>query len=249
MVHAQYNKLDPAMAMTFREAARVVAAAAVAVGFLAETQAWRVAAGLVLVGALAARRVLLLKARRHDSSVDNSKQQLRQEAETVQLQPADASSHKTKTSGVVGKLVGADLTRQQRLQVSQYESKFGVSATAAEEATATAAAEMVSRLPLPPGPRSLPVLGGLLHMRGPGRTEVKLQRLARRYGPVMWIELGRLPTLVVSTPDAARVVLKEQDKLFSYRRKDAPTYAISRLLYYGTEFFNPHGPAWKFQVK
>ncbi|KAL6636514.1 hypothetical protein ACP70R_024086 [Stipagrostis hirtigluma subsp. patula] len=64
-------------------------------------------------------------------------------------------------------------------------------------------------LRLPPGPTPVPVLGNL-HQLGalPHRS---LRELARRHGPVMLLRLGTVPTVVVSSPAAAREVMKAHD--------------------------------------
>uniref|UniRef100_A0A0D3GJ47 Cytochrome P450 n=1 Tax=Oryza barthii TaxID=65489 RepID=A0A0D3GJ47_9ORYZ len=58
-------------------------------------------------------------------------------------------------------------------------------------------------LRLPPGPWTLPVIGSLHHLAGqlPHRA---MRDLARRHGPVMLLRIGEVPTLVVSSRDAAR---------------------------------------------
>ncbi|TVU31467.1 hypothetical protein EJB05_23152, partial [Eragrostis curvula] len=63
---------------------------------------------------------------------------------------------------------------------------------------------------LPPGPPSLPLIGHVHLMMGalPHRS---LSELARRHGPVMMLRLGVVPTVVVSSPDAARDALKTHD--------------------------------------
>uniref|UniRef100_A0A0E0H3N5 Cytochrome P450 n=1 Tax=Oryza nivara TaxID=4536 RepID=A0A0E0H3N5_ORYNI len=60
-------------------------------------------------------------------------------------------------------------------------------------------------LPLPPGPRGLPFVGNILHTSD--MTHRGLAQLASRYGGLLHLRLGRLRTVVVSTPEMARLVL------------------------------------------
>ncbi|TVU30003.1 hypothetical protein EJB05_21603 [Eragrostis curvula] len=66
---------------------------------------------------------------------------------------------------------------------------------------------------LPPGPRPLPVIGNFhVIARSSAHLHRSLAQLAERYGPLMTIWLGRrIPTIIVSTPDAAREVLHNAD--------------------------------------
>nr|KYP67580.1 Cytochrome P450 750A1 family [Cajanus cajan] len=59
---------------------------------------------------------------------------------------------------------------------------------------------------LPPGPKGLPILGSL-HKLGPN-PHLDLYQLAQKYGPVMYLRLGVVPTVVVSSPEAAELFLK-----------------------------------------
>ncbi|EEE66089.1 hypothetical protein OsJ_22110 [Oryza sativa Japonica Group] len=81
-----------------------------------------------------------------------------------------------------------------------------------------AAAHGDAGLRLPPGPWQLPVIGSLHHLAGklPHRA---MRDLARRHGPVMMLRLGEVPTLVVSSRDAARELRKiAVTELLSARR-------------------------------
>ncbi|XP_061342116.1 cytochrome P450 CYP736A12-like isoform X2 [Gastrolobium bilobum] len=79
----------------------------------------------------------------------------------------------------------------------------------------------------PPGPKSLPIIGNL-HMLGnlPHRT---LQALARKYGPIMSLKLGHVPTIVVSSPETAELFLKTHDTVFASR----PKIQASEYMFYG----------------
>ncbi|TVU30812.1 hypothetical protein EJB05_22456, partial [Eragrostis curvula] len=63
---------------------------------------------------------------------------------------------------------------------------------------------------LPPGPWTIPIIGSF-HAVAWSRPHRSLARLAERYGPLMSIWVGRFPTVVVSSPDAAREVLRNAD--------------------------------------
>ncbi|TQE11381.1 hypothetical protein C1H46_002944 [Malus baccata] len=68
-----------------------------------------------------------------------------------------------------------------------------------------------------PGPWALPIIGNF-HMLG-NHPHHSLQHLAKKYGPIMSIRLGLVPTIVVSSPKAAELFLKTHDTVFSSRPK------------------------------
>ncbi|KAF8378472.1 hypothetical protein HHK36_029813 [Tetracentron sinense] len=94
---------------------------------------------------------------------------------------------------------------------------------------------------LPPGPRGLPIIGHI-HMLGqlPHRS---LHRLAKKYGPIMYLRLGLVPTVVVSSPQAAELFLKTHDTIFANR----PENQASKYLSYGRKglAFAEYGPYWR----
>ncbi|PKI49553.1 hypothetical protein CRG98_030046 [Punica granatum] len=68
---------------------------------------------------------------------------------------------------------------------------------------------------LPPGPRSLPLLGNILDLgTKPHRA---LTELARKHGPVMTLKLGAVAAVVVSSSEAVREVLQKNDHILSSR--------------------------------
>uniref|UniRef100_A0A5B7CBY6 Cytochrome P450 CYP736A12-like n=1 Tax=Davidia involucrata TaxID=16924 RepID=A0A5B7CBY6_DAVIN len=94
---------------------------------------------------------------------------------------------------------------------------------------------------LPPGPPTFPIIGNL-HMLGklPHRS---LQKLAKKYGPIMSMRLGYVPTIIISSPQAAELFLKTHDTVFSSR----PKGQVSEYLWYGTQGigFSEYGPYWR----
>ncbi|CAL5366204.1 unnamed protein product [Camellia sinensis] len=94
---------------------------------------------------------------------------------------------------------------------------------------------------LPPSPRKLPIIGNL-HQVGeiPHYT---FWKLSQKLGPIMLLQLGQVPTLVVSTPELAKEVLKTHDL-------DCCTRPLSRgqrkLSYNFLDLaFSPYGEYWR----
>ncbi|KQK12900.1 ent-isokaurene C2-hydroxylase [Brachypodium distachyon] len=86
-------------------------------------------------------------------------------------------------------------------------------------------------LNLPPGPWSMPVLGHMHFLMG-SLPHQALRSLARRHGPVMLLRLGHVPTLVLSSAEAARAVMKTpHDAAFA----DRSVSATSSIFTYGGE--------------
>jgi cytochrome P450 len=68
---------------------------------------------------------------------------------------------------------------------------------------------------LPPGPWAWPIMGSLLMLgKDPHLT---LTRWAKRYGPLMHLQLGSFNTVVASSPTMAKEFLKTQDHVFQNR--------------------------------
>ncbi|XP_023529060.1 cytochrome P450 71B26-like [Cucurbita pepo subsp. pepo] len=94
---------------------------------------------------------------------------------------------------------------------------------------------------LPPTPPKLPLLGHL-HLLGslPHRS---FTELSKKYGPVMLLQLGSVPTVVISSAAAARELFKFHD-LASCSRP--PLHANGRLSYnYLDMSLAPYGEHWR----
>ncbi|GAV74960.1 p450 domain-containing protein [Cephalotus follicularis] len=68
-----------------------------------------------------------------------------------------------------------------------------------------------------PGPRGLPLIGNLLQLGNSTSLHRCLWQLSQKYGPLMSLQLGFRPTLVVSSAKMAKEVMKTQDLVFSGR--------------------------------
>ncbi|KAL0441101.1 UNVERIFIED_CONTAM: cytochrome [Sesamum radiatum] len=94
---------------------------------------------------------------------------------------------------------------------------------------------------LPPSPWKLPILGNL-HQLGslPHRN---LQSLAKKHGPLMLLHFGKVPTLIVSSADAAREIMKTHDLIFA----DRPQSSVGRRLLYGFKdvVVAPYSEYWR----
>ncbi|CAK8537666.1 unnamed protein product [Lathyrus sativus] len=93
----------------------------------------------------------------------------------------------------------------------------------------------------PPGPATLPIIGNL-HILGtlPHRA---LHSLSKKYGPIMSVQLGQVPAVVISSSKAAELVLKTHDLVFASR----PRIQGAELVIYGSKglLFSEYGPYWR----
>ncbi|XP_064944815.1 cytochrome P450 71A1-like [Musa acuminata AAA Group] len=94
---------------------------------------------------------------------------------------------------------------------------------------------------MPPSPPKLPFIGNF-HQLGslPHRS---LHALSQKHGPLMLLHLGQVPTLVVSSPDGARDVMRNHDQVFASR----PALKPAKVLFdeYKDLGFAPYGEHWR----
>ncbi|OAY57926.1 cytochrome P450 71B34 [Manihot esculenta] len=93
----------------------------------------------------------------------------------------------------------------------------------------------------PPGPPGIPIIGNL-HQLGELRHRT-LWQFSKKYGPVMLLHLGRVPTVIVSSADAAKEVLKTHDLNCCSRPLLAGTGKLSYN--YLDVAFTPYGDYWR----
>ncbi|KAK7302160.1 hypothetical protein RJT34_13041 [Clitoria ternatea] len=97
------------------------------------------------------------------------------------------------------------------------------------------------RFNLPPGPPIIPIIGNL-HQLGT-TPHLALQNLAHKYGPIFFLQLGEIPTVVVSSAKLAKDVLKTHDLALSSRPQ---LFSAKHLFYNCTDIaFSPYGAYWR----
>uniref|UniRef100_A0A0A0L2B1 Cytochrome P450 n=1 Tax=Cucumis sativus TaxID=3659 RepID=A0A0A0L2B1_CUCSA len=98
---------------------------------------------------------------------------------------------------------------------------------------------------LPPGPKGFPIIGSLHLLKNLVHRD--LHKLSQTYGPIMHMKLGLQSTIVVSSPNAAKLFLKTHDPIFANR----PVPQTSNQMSYDHKniAFVQFGPYWQSMRK
>ncbi|XVE50485.1 hypothetical protein DITRI_Ditri01bG0166000 [Diplodiscus trichospermus] len=95
---------------------------------------------------------------------------------------------------------------------------------------------------LPPGPWKLPVIGHM-HLLAGSLPHHLLTDLAKKFGPLMHLQLGETSNIVVSCPQIAAEVMRTHDIIFASR--PLPLFA-DIIVYKATDIvFSPYGDYWR----
>ena len=97
---------------------------------------------------------------------------------------------------------------------------------------------------LPPGPPKLPLIGNLHQLAS--KTTLphhRLAELARVHGPIMYLQLGQVPTVVISSSKMAKEALKTNDSVLCSR----PNLLTPEILFYKSSdiALAPYGEYWR----
>ncbi|KAL3528230.1 hypothetical protein ACH5RR_012886 [Cinchona calisaya] len=95
---------------------------------------------------------------------------------------------------------------------------------------------------LPPGPTKFPLIGNLHNLVG-GLPHHVLAGLAKKYGPLMHLQLGEISTVVVSSAKMAKEILVTHHPCFANRPENQST----RIIWYEQEDMGsaPYSEHWK----
>ncbi|KAJ4797065.1 cytochrome P450 family 71 polypeptide [Rhynchospora pubera] len=94
-----------------------------------------------------------------------------------------------------------------------------------------------------PGPWTLPIIGSLHHFIGSGLPHHALRNLSQRHGHLMFLQVGERPTVVISSREGARIIIKTCESTFC----DRPTSPTTKIFTYGGKdlVLSPYGDYWR----
>lgn len=96
-------------------------------------------------------------------------------------------------------------------------------------------------LKTPPSPSKLPVIGNL-HQLG-NMPHLSLYNLSKRFGPIISLQLGQIPTVVISSARMAKEAIKNHDLALSSRPQ---IFSAKHLFYNCTDIvFSPYSAYWR----
>lgn len=92
-----------------------------------------------------------------------------------------------------------------------------------------------------PGPRALPIIGHLHHLKTT-LLHQNFHSLAAKYGPLFYIRVGSVPAVVITSTEMLKEFLKKHDLEFAAHKTNL---VIQRLTHEAAFTFSPHGQYWK----
>ncbi|CAH1448781.1 unnamed protein product [Lactuca virosa] len=99
---------------------------------------------------------------------------------------------------------------------------------------------------LPPGPPKLPIIGNVHQIAG-ALPHHAFRDLAKKYGPIMHMQLGQISAIIVSSPRLAKEVFKTNDLALASR----PYALVADIVLYGSSdvALGPYGDYWRQMKK
>ncbi|XP_058742888.1 cytochrome P450 71D10-like [Vicia villosa] len=96
---------------------------------------------------------------------------------------------------------------------------------------------------LPPGPWRLPFIGNIHQILSSPFLHHSFKTMAEKYGPLMYLKLGEVPYIIVSSPEIAKEVMKTQDLVFSNR----PDLMLPKIFSYNNTdiLYSIYGEHWR----